>query len=528
MSQVYLCPRCETRVDRPPPDVKRGFCPSCGKKLNFARQPRRLGKKIASLADTPLAAIQSVPNDHVRPPSQMSERPRKPVFSSRDHRRARANFYAFPSGPGRSVWQWVAASLIGAIVIVILMIGGMLIIASMDDEPWQPDGSNESVAALDQIPPAADRVVASSNRAGAAVTVNKSRESATSNSNTRTAPASGAERSITVEIPVDVPSQTAPRQRRDSSANLPLRVTEAMALVVAEGRVGSGFCIDPRGVFVTHTGLVSGLRPGHYVKLIVEADPAGGQTYYARIARIGKKVTLLTAYADDRFAAIELAAELTIREQDEVFAVGYPYRAADQLEQGQYPAVQVNRGNVTNLIGGGDGAMVWTDAVNESAGLGGPLLNGAGEVVGVVASDDRAQQVQAASVADVHAGLLPTFARPYAPFVLSVNDLRRPFDVYLDLFSPNEKEYYATVYSPAMGIEMQMDPRGLQFHSAIELDRRVDPRTVRTMDLIFRVYEQTASGKRGRRILSLTHEIRIEADEKNKKPAVTDGKGKSQ
>jgi len=85
-----------------------------------------------------------------------------------------------------------------------------------------------------------------------------------------------------------------------------------------------------------------------------------------------------------KFEALELGADKDLAELTEVIAGGFPFGVA-LAQPGKYPPISVNAGKVTSLRRDKDDELhrIQFDAAVNPGNSGGPLLNLAGEVVGV-------------------------------------------------------------------------------------------------------------------------------------------------
>jgi hypothetical protein len=169
------------------------------------------------------------------------------------------------------------------------------------------------------------------------------------------------------------------------------RAKKATALVrisVDGKRVGYGtaFCIDDAGYFVTNAHVADGRRG---VELILEPGEKSQRVASALVLRTDKTLdlALLQVTQGGPFTALPLGKIEGLMETMDIVAFGYPFGGEMALDKDDFPAISVNKGRITSLRKkGGELEYIQVDAALNPGNSGGPVLNGAGEVIGIVKS----------------------------------------------------------------------------------------------------------------------------------------------
>lgn len=234
----------------------------------------------------------------------------------------------------------------------------------------------------------------------------------------------------------------------------------ATALVVLPSGQGFGtaFCIDAEGYFLTNEHVVRSTQ-GAKSKLVLHPGEKGEQAVEAIVVRTDKDadVALLKSVAAGKFTALKLGDVQGLIETQELVAFGYPFGTALKVKQQQYPNVSVNVGRITALRkSNGKLEQIQLDAQLNHGNSGGPVVDGKGEVVGVVRAGLRNSGVNfAIPVSQVRTfldspeiGFAPpdiSYARRYEPISLAVG---------VTTFLPGARNF---------GVQIVLDnPRGRQ------------------------------------------------------------------
>lgn len=164
---------------------------------------------------------------------------------------------------------------------------------------------------------------------------------------------------------------------------------------------GSGFLISPGGYIITNGHLVSGMVTDgteerhfdiHHIEVYVDSGQPTQRLYMAGAppvyAELTSSVDLALLKIDGQnLPYLNLAPTSSVQAGDPVWALGYPMGGLNALDaqRGRGPPVQAVRGNVLGFTYdvNGKAALVRHNAPIVKGNSGGPLLNSAGEVVGL-------------------------------------------------------------------------------------------------------------------------------------------------
>jgi serine protease Do len=181
---------------------------------------------------------------------------------------------------------------------------------------------------------------------------------------------------FTGTITADIPKAGEAQVPLDLSAGASLedvieRAKPAVVRLKGLAKSGSGFFVTEKGVIATNAHLARGENS----LLAVLAD---GQQLTAKIVHIDpdRDIALLKVDGDD-FPCLTLAATSNVRQGETVIAVGNP---------GDGMPFTVTRGIVSavgKFSAAGPGIWIQTDTSLNPGNSGGPLLNSAGEVIGI-------------------------------------------------------------------------------------------------------------------------------------------------
>ena len=147
----------------------------------------------------------------------------------------------------------------------------------------------------------------------------------------------------------------------------------------AERALGSGFIVDPHGYILTADHVID-KADRIYVKLTT--DPANDQGHPARVIGVDKETDLAVIKIDDRSSlpTVKLGNSDSAEAGDWVEAIGSPFDLAQTVTTG---IVSAKNRNLDGEIGGQFKHFLQTDAAINQGNSGGPLLNMAGEVIGI-------------------------------------------------------------------------------------------------------------------------------------------------
>ncbi len=150
-------------------------------------------------------------------------------------------------------------------------------------------------------------------------------------------------------------------------------VEQGVVQIIVDGGSGSGFIIDTDGSVVTNAHVVGSSKS-------VRVRLAGGQSYTGVVLGVDEVADLALLYLKSSrdFEPVRLGESDEVSVGEDVIAMGYPLggilRGSSTITRGIVSA---------RRVGGGGVDLLQTDAAINPGNSGGPLLNRAGEVVGV-------------------------------------------------------------------------------------------------------------------------------------------------
>ena len=162
-------------------------------------------------------------------------------------------------------------------------------------------------------------------------------------------------------------------ETRSALAELVERIHPAVVQVVAGSGGGSEFIVNPSGLLVTNSHVVDGFDS---VEVVL---PDGSRYAGDVLARDdGRDLATVSIQSGGPFAALAVGDAAAMRLGDEVLALGYP-----SVAQGLGISLTVTRG-IISAVRSVDGIDLFqTDAALNPGNSGGPLVNIAGEAIGV-------------------------------------------------------------------------------------------------------------------------------------------------
>lgn len=191
--------------------------------------------------------------------------------------------------------------------------------------------------------------------------------------------------------------------------------------------MGSGFCIDATGVFITNQHVVEPLNKDKNAKIFLVIAPG---TKYQRIltptvvkADAARDVAVLRVDRPGPLEPLELASPAAmagLRETSPVVAFGFPLGQALSLKDKALPEITITTGRVSALRHDkGQLVTLQFDASVTNGNSGGPLIDAHGQVVGVVTAGIPGRQINFAGPVDFIRHVLATSNIVLTPRVLT-------------------------------------------------------------------------------------------------------------
>jgi S1-C subfamily serine protease len=169
---------------------------------------------------------------------------------------------------------------------------------------------------------------------------------------------------------VEGKNETTPGPDKGDLPQLLQEVRKAVVTLQFGKYIGSGFLVSEDGYIATNAHVVNGLRGS--------AQFDGGEPVEADLVRMEpeKDFALLKTAAGNNYSFLRLADSSLCREGDSVIAVGSPYNLQLSFTKGIISAK--NRKDPRLSV-----SLIQTDAAINHGNSGGPLINQAGEVIGI-------------------------------------------------------------------------------------------------------------------------------------------------
>jgi serine protease Do len=161
--------------------------------------------------------------------------------------------------------------------------------------------------------------------------------------------------------------------------------TALIEAVDGDTTTATAFCIDPSGLFVTNSHVVSA---GSQFRLVVNSGTVSQAIYSAKLVRNDPKLDLALVQAEGAtgLKALALGNEDALIETMEVIAFGYPFGKSKTIAKGEpSPSISVNTGKITSLrMPSGKLTSIQLDVVLNPGNSGGPVIDKEGRVIGIV------------------------------------------------------------------------------------------------------------------------------------------------
>jgi serine/threonine protein kinase len=248
----------------------------------------------------------------------------------------------------------------------------------------------------------------------------------------------------TARQPVE-PSRKEGAAKSGSLADLrKLQDTTALVEVDVDGKrtYGSSFCINRSGfgLFVTNYHVIEPVArsaSAGVVKVVLHPGEKAQEVALARIIRSRPDLDLavLRLDADTIPGPLQLGQDQNLFQGMDVVVFGFPYGPDLALQPGQYASVTQNLGRISALRKIGDRlAAIQIDASLFPGNSGGPILDGDGQVIGIVAANYKGEK--GLNFAIPVSDLIDALAVPevsFDPAPVRYEDRSRPVEWTIDL-----------------------------------------------------------------------------------------------
>jgi hypothetical protein len=182
---------------------------------------------------------------------------------------------------------------------------------------------------------------------------------------------------------------TAVPLRADIAPEVITRCKQATAFVlIGDEDSGTAFYIG-QGLFVTNAHVIEDADKAHQVRLVLDAGEGTQNVITATVLRAdqNRDLALLRADAQKLPPALELGQTSALVETTAVTAFGYPFGKDLNVGKSEYPNITVSMGRITALRKEqGRIRRIQIDASLNPGNSGGPIVNNAGQVLGIVES----------------------------------------------------------------------------------------------------------------------------------------------
>lgn len=154
---------------------------------------------------------------------------------------------------------------------------------------------------------------------------------------------------------------------------------------------GSAFCISDKGFFITNHHVIKSNRLAfnNPIKLIVQSGEKEQRILEARVVKFDERTDLALLHVENpgNLTPLALGSDANLVETAHVTAFGYPLGKMLTIDQRSYPSITVSTGRITALRKDkGELAAIQIDAQVNPGNSGGPLVDEAGKVIGVIVS----------------------------------------------------------------------------------------------------------------------------------------------
>lgn len=200
--------------------------------------------------------------------------------------------------------------------------------------------------------------------------------------------------------------------------------------------MGTGFCIDTSGLFITNNHVISNKGQYGRIKVVLAPGTPSARILSATVVKADPNLDLALLRVDrpNNLHTIDLAGVGRmgrLHETQEVMALGYPF-GLNLAASGSAPEVSVSTGRITALRHVKNQlALIQFDGSINHGNSGGPLLDQFGNVIGVVTAIIPDKQINFALPVSFVRALLAEANIVIAPAALTEPDIRAQLIVQL-------------------------------------------------------------------------------------------------
>ncbi len=208
---------------------------------------------------------------------------------------------------------------------------------------------------------------------------------------------------------------------------------------------GSAFCISPAGIFVTNAHVMEGAMQSECT-LVLNPALKTERKLKGKLLRLDKPhdLAILRVEGESKLPALALGSTEDLTETNEIIAFGFPFGTLLSENEIDPPAVSVNVGHITSLVGRRNFMKrIQVDAALNPGNSGGPLLNRKGQVVGVVEAGIPGAQVNFAIPVTYVSAIVAKPMIDFRPPAVNGAALNRPvvFEARVFRMKPSKKAF---------------------------------------------------------------------------------------
>lgn len=207
----------------------------------------------------------------------------------------------------------------------------------------------------------------------------------------------------------------------ESTAAIVARAKAATGVLSAGTKIGTAFCIDPAGYFITSLSTIR-LHGSNMMTVILQRGEAGEKMITVRnvVSDLASDLAILKATTPQGLPALELGEGSSLSKDQKVAALGYPLSERLPDNTRSKPPISVLGCTIVE-IDKRDGAIESLQLSAEfSEGLtGGPVINREGKVVGIISAPKKGSSERKIASVDVLNDLLTTPLLIFSPNVIT-------------------------------------------------------------------------------------------------------------